>query len=113
MQDHRYLIVSGDNGYKSYNEPGAMKLALIEKRIPEANIVVDFTGFRNLDSVVRACEILVQSNFLAKSPPFHNERAVYISQQYGVKLTGFNTPDVGDYGGWKTKFREKPARVRR
>jgi|GEM_PF-1451122 SanA protein len=90
-----------------------MELALIEKRIPEANIVVDFTGFRNLDSVVRACETFDQSNFLVKSPPFHNERAVYISQQYGVKLTGFNTPDVGDYGGWKTKFREKPARVRR
>ena len=108
----RYLIVSGDNGHKNYNEPEAMKLALIEKGISEANIVEDFAGFRTLDSVVRAREIFGQSDLLVISQPFHNERAVYIGQQYGMKLTGFNAPDVGAYGGWKTKFREKLARVK-
>jgi vancomycin permeability regulator SanA len=27
-----------------------------------------------------------------------------------MKPTGVNTSDVVAYGGWKTKFREKPAR---
>ena len=70
----------------------------------------DFAGFRTLDSVVRAREIFDQSDFLVISQPFHNERAVYIGQQYGMKPTGVNTSDVVAYGGWKTKFREKPAR---
>ena len=87
-----------------------MKLALIKKGIPEANIVGDLPGFRTIESVVRAREIFDQSDFLVISQPFHNERAVYIGQQYGMKPTGVNTSDVVAYGGWKTKFREKPAR---
>jgi vancomycin permeability regulator SanA len=29
-----------------------------------------------------------------------------------MKPTGFNTPAVGAYGGWKAKSREKQARVK-
>jgi SanA protein len=44
-----------------------MKLALIKKGIPEANIVGDLPGFRTIESVVRAREIFDQSNFLVIS----------------------------------------------
>ena len=108
----QYLIVSGDNSRKTYNEPEAMKLALIVKGIPEEYIIEDFAGFRTLDSVVRAREIFGQSDLLVISQPFHNERAIYIGQQHGMELTGFNAPDVGAYGGWKTRVREKLARVK-
>ena len=106
------IVVTSSSVETTYSEPEAMKTALIEKGIPEASVVGDFAEFLTLDSVVRAREIFDQSDYLLISQPFHNERAVCVGQQYGMKPTGFNTPDVEAYGGWKTKFREKPARVK-
>lgn len=49
-----YLIVSGDNHRKSYDEPTDMKCALLRAGVPENRIFCDYAGFRTLDSVVRA-----------------------------------------------------------
>ena len=47
-----YILVSGDNAQNSYNEPRVMRLDLIEAGIPKEKIVLDFAGFRTLDSVL-------------------------------------------------------------
>ena len=49
----KFLIVSGDNSIKEYNETRDMKKALLERGIPEDRIIEDFAGFRTLDSVDR------------------------------------------------------------
>tara|TARA_R110000850_G_scaffold167796_5_gene292846 strand:- start:1848 stop:2516 length:669 start_codon:yes stop_codon:yes gene_type:complete len=108
----RYLIVSGDNGSFSYNEPRLMKRALVKAGIPESRIVCDFAGFRTLDSVVRASKVFGQRELLVISQQFHNERAIYIAQHFGIKLTGLNAPDVWQHAGWRTRTREKFARVK-
>ena len=67
----KYIIISGDNSKQSYNEPEAMKQALIQLSIPEDIIYLDYAGFRTLDSVVRAKEIFGQNSITVISQRFH------------------------------------------
>ncbi|WP_338793405.1 ElyC/SanA/YdcF family protein [Bernardetia sp. MNP-M8] len=108
----KYIIVSGDNSTKEYNEPEDMKNALIAKGIPEDRIFMDFAGFRTLDSVVRAREIFGQSSFTVISQKFHNQRAIYLAHLEGMEVIGFNAKDVSIKYGIKTQIREKLARVK-
>lgn len=57
----KWLLVSGDNGKKEYDEPSAMQQALIAKGVPEAAIFCDYAGFSTLDSVVRARKVFGES----------------------------------------------------
>ena len=57
----KYIIVSGDNSTKDYNEPEDMLLTLMKYGIPQDRIFLDHAGFRTLDSVVRAKEIFGQT----------------------------------------------------
>ena len=68
-------MVSGDNSKKDYDEPSAMKEALIERGVPASRIVLDYAGFRTLDSVVRSKEVFGQNNIVIISQRFHVERA--------------------------------------
>ena len=73
------ILVSGDNRHKDYNEPEAMRRALVEKGVPEEIIFLDYAGFRTYDSVVRAKEVFCQTGFIVVSQKFHTERAVFIA----------------------------------
>lgn len=105
------FIVSGDNRTKYYNEPEAMRLALVERGVPADRIVEDFAGLRTLDSVVRAKEIFGATDVIFVSQRFQNERAIYIARANGIDAVGFNARDVVGSGGYRTKLREVGARV--
>ena len=107
-----YIIVSGDNSVKGYNEPEDMKLELIARGIPEEKIYEDFAGFRTLDSIIRAKEIFGQEGFIIISQKFHNERAVFLARHYGINAYGYNATDVARYSGLKIQIRERFARVK-
>ncbi|AFM04059.1 uncharacterized membrane protein [Bernardetia litoralis DSM 6794] len=108
----KYILVSGDNSRKGYNEPEDMKNALIARGIPASRIFMDFAGFRTLDSVVRAKEVFGQNSFTVISQKFHNERAVYLASLEGMEVIAFNAKDVNKKYGIKTQIREKLARVK-
>jgi SanA protein len=108
----QYIIVSGDNHTHEYNEPEDMKQALLAGGVPESAIIMDFAGFRTLDSVVRCKEIFGQDKVTIISQPFHNYRAIYIAQHFGIEAIGFNAKDVPQQMGIKTKLREVFARVK-
>jgi SanA protein len=107
-----YLIVSGDNGRESYNEPDRMRDALVARGVPEGRIIRDFAGFRTLDSIIRATDVFQQKRILVISQRFHNERAIFIARSRGIEARGLNVEDVSRFRGWKTKTREKLARVK-
>lgn len=107
-----YLLVSGDNGSRYYDEPTAIKKALMEKGIPEDRIYLDYAGFRTLDSVVRAKEIFGQCSFTVISQQFHNERAIFLARFKGIEAIGFNARDVKGRNGLKVKIREVLARAK-
>lgn len=107
------FVVSGDNSRNTYNEPKDMRDALVEQGIPDSIIYLDYAGFRTLDSVVRMNEIFGQDSFIIVSQQFHNERAVFLAQYYGLNAYGYNAKDVGlGRFSYKTKIREKFARVK-
>ena len=106
-----YILVSGDNGSESYDEPTTFKEDLVAAGIPENRIFLDYAGFRTLDSVIRSKEIFQLESFTVISQKFHNERAITIAHAKGIKAIGFNAKDVGGRSGMKVKVREMLARV--
>lgn len=107
-----YIIVSGDNSRKDYNEPEDMKNELITRGIPSDKIYEDFAGFRTLDSIIRAKEIFGQNGFIIISQTFHNERAVYIARQKGIDAYGYNAKGVKHNSDIKTRIREYFAKTK-
>ena len=107
-----FIIVSGDNHKAGYDEPTAMKNALMRQGVPEDKIYCDYAGFRTLDSVVRAREIFGQTNITVVSQEFHNQRAIYIAQHKGIDAIGFNAEGVGRRYSFRTLAREQFARVK-
>lgn len=105
------ILVSGDNRLASYNEPMAMRKALLERNVPDSLIFLDYAGFRTLDSVVRACEVFGQTSYIVVSQRFHNERAVYLAKRHGIAAMGYNAADVHAPGAFRVRAREVLARV--
>ncbi len=108
----RYIIASGDNRQKNYNEPESMKKFLLEKGIPASAIYLDYAGFRTLDSVVRCKRIFEQQSFTVISQKFHNERAVYIARHFEIDAIGFNAQGVDPPASLSTRTREIFARAK-
>ncbi len=106
------LVISGDNSKKDYNEPLDMKNELVANGIPDSVIYLDFAGFRTFDSAIRMYKIFGQSKFTIISQDFHNRRAIYIANHKQMQTIGYNATDVDAYNGFKTKLREKFARVK-
>lgn len=107
-----YILVSGDNGSAYYDEPTMFKDDLLKRGIPENRIVLDFAGFRTLDSVVRAKEVFGQNAFTIISQKFHNERAIYLANNFQIDAIAFNAKDVDNLYGLRTRGREYLARVK-
>ncbi len=105
------ILISGDNGWHGYNEPQDFMDTFREMGIPDSCMVCDFAGFRTHDSVIRCKEIFGQQSVTIISQPFHNKRALFIAQKYGLQAIAFNASDVGFRNGLYTFFREKAARV--
>lgn len=101
-----YLIVSGDNRTKYYNEPEYMRRALTELGVPSDIIFTDHAGLRTLDSVLRAREVFGQTNITIISQRFHNQRAVFIAKQNGMDAIAYNATDVPQSQNDKTRIRE-------
>ncbi len=108
----KYVIISGDNGHKEYNEPEMMQADLMEAGIDSSNIFLDYAGFRTFDSMVRLKEIFGQESVTVISQQFHNERAIYTASKLGIKAIAFNAKDVSTTEGLRTQIREKFARVK-
>ena len=108
----QYLLISGDNGRKDYNEPNEFKKDLMKYKIPEDKIFLDYAGFRTLDSMVRAKEIFGLESFTIISQKFHNERALFLAKHYNINAIAFNAKDISGRYGFKTKVREYIARTK-
>jgi SanA protein len=108
----KFILVSGDNSKKIYDEPTAMKNALIMLGVPPDRIFLDHAGFRTLDSMERALKVFGQKNLVVVSQRFHNERAIYLGEHFGMTVYGYNAQDVALREDLKTKARERLARMK-
>ena len=107
-----HFILSGDNRTIFYNEPIAMKKALIKLGVPATAITLDYAGLRTLDSVVRAKEIFGQTKIIIITQPFHSYRALFISHYYDIDAVAM-VADEPDYDyAIKVRVREYFARTK-
>lgn len=107
-----FVLISGDNSRKTYDEPSTMKQDLIDAGIPEEKIFLDYAGFRTLDSVVRAKHIFGQKSITIISQEFHNKRALFIAKNNQIDAVAFNCQNVSSRYGFKVTVREYFARVK-
>lgn len=107
-----YILVSGDNRHRTYNEPREMRRDLLEANIPADRIVADTAGIRTLDSVIRSRLVFGQDSVTIISQAFHVERAIYIARHSGYAAVGYAAEDVSVSFGMKTYIREYLARVK-
>ncbi len=108
----KHIIASGDNRTIYHNEPVDMQKSLMAQGIPKEAITLDYAGFRTLDSIVRCKEIFSQDDIIIVSQAFHNKRAIFISDYYGIKAIGFNARDLSFSEGKKVVLREYFARFK-
>ena len=107
-----FIVISRDNSKEDYNEPLDKKNELMKPGVPEDKIFLVYAGFRTYDSVIRIDKIFGQQRLTLISREFHNRRAKYISKSLNLKAIGFKAKDVEVYNRFKTKVREKFARVK-
>jgi SanA protein len=107
-----YLLLSGDNQYREYNEPVAMRNELIKRGIPTEKLILDYAGLRTLDSVARAEMVWGLEDAIVVSQEFHNKRAIVIGNHFNIHLIGYNAQDVPLEIGIKTMIREFFARIK-
>ncbi|AWK13312.1 outer membrane permeability protein SanA [Candidatus Fukatsuia symbiotica] len=87
-----YLLLSGDNAQKNYNEPRTMRRDLIKAGVAPADIVLDYAGFRTLDSIVRTHKVFDTNDFIIITQRFHCERALFIALHMGIQAQCYATP---------------------
>jgi SanA protein len=107
----QYLLLSGDNRYFSYNEPREMRKELLRMGIPDSVIVMDFAGFRTLDSVVRGKKVFKLKRFMIVSQEFHARRAVFIARYHRIDAIAYVAKDPPSEDSWTVELREYFARV--
>lgn len=104
-----YLLLSGDNRTRQYNEPRNMYYDLRKLGINGEFMYLDFAGFRTLDSVIRAKSVFHADSITIVSQKFHCERALFIAKYYKIDAICYAAeyPD-GHYG---VRIREFFARL--
>ena len=106
-----YLLISGDNSRKDYNEPEMMRRDLVDLGIDSTLIYLDYAGFRTFDSMLRLKKVFKRTSVTVISQRFHNQRALYIASKEKIDAVAYSARDVSIRAGRKIQFREKLARV--
>ena len=82
------LLMSGDNRFIDYNEPGAMRRYALELGVPDEDIVLDYAGRRTYDTCYRAGYIFGVQEAILVTQHFHLDRALYICDSLGIDVVG-------------------------
>jgi SanA protein len=82
------ILMSGDNRFVDYNEPGAMHDYAVQLGVPEEDIVLDYAGRRTYDTCYRAKTIFGLQEAILITQDFHLPRALYTCGQLGMDVVG-------------------------
>jgi SanA protein len=90
------ILMSGDNRFVYYNEPGNMALYAVKKGVPRSDVVIDYAGRRTYDTCYRARAIFGVSDAILVTQGFHMPRALFTCNKLGVRAIGV-TSDQRQY----------------
>lgn len=89
-----FIIASGGDYTKTQkngcDEPQAILDSLVARGIPEERIILDYEGTRTLNSIVKAKKVYGLDSLTLISQKYHNERAIYLADKYGISAIGYN-----------------------
>lgn len=97
----KQIIASGgdySNRENGCNELTAMRDSLVAHGVPDSVITLDYQGLRTFNSIVKAKEIYNLDSLTVISQKYHNERAIWLAEHYGIHAVAYNapTPDIID-----------------
>lgn len=90
------ILLSGDNGTKSYNELTPMLNYMLKRNVKREDIFMDYAGFRTYDTISRAKYIYEVKDAVIVTQRFHLPRAVFIAQSLDLKVATMES-DLHEY----------------
>lgn len=99
------LLLSGDHGRASYDEPAAMRAWLLERGVPDDVMVLDHAGFDTYSSMVRARDVFGARNVVVVTQRFHLPRATYLARAVGLEAIGVEASE--------RRYHQNPVHVAR
>lgn len=105
------LLFSGDHSDVYYDEVNAMKNYAMKYNIRDADIFLDHSGLRTLDSVVRTKKIFGVADVIIVTQGFHLSRALWIADAFSLSAYGFNADTSERPLHWQNYLREFAART--
>lgn len=89
-----FIIASGGDYTQTQkngcNDPQAILDSLVARGVPADRIILDYEGTRTLNSIAKAGQIYNLESMTLISQKYHNERAIYLADKYGIKAIGYN-----------------------
>lgn len=85
------ILMSGDNRFVDYNEPGAMFNFAVELGVPAEDIVLDYAGRRTYDTCYRARWIFNLKEAVLVTQTYHLSRALYTCNLLGLPSIGYSS----------------------
>lgn len=82
------LLLSGDNRFIEYNEPGAMRNYAVQLGVPESHLVLDYAGRSTYDTCYRARQIFGVEDAILVTQQFHLPRSLYTCSALGIDAVG-------------------------
>ena len=82
------ILMSGDNRFEYYNEPGSMRQYALSLGVPDSAIALDFAGRRTYDTCYRAKAIFGIHDAILVTQKFHMPRALFLCNSLGVNAYG-------------------------
>lgn len=82
------LLMSGDNRFDNYDEPGAMMAYAVAQGVPTADIQPDYAGRRTYDTCYRAKNVFQVTSAVLVTQAFHLPRALFTCNSLGLTATG-------------------------
>ena len=108
----RKLLVSGDNRFADYDEPGRMYDYAVAHGVPAADVVRDYAGRRTYDTCYRAQAIFGVERALLVTQRFHLPRAIFTCRNLGVDGIGFSADRRPYWSNNYYRFRDAFATLR-
>jgi SanA protein len=107
------VLVSGDHLQWGYDEPDAMRRALLRAGVPARAIFTDHAGVDTRATMVRARRVFAVQDAVVVTQGFHMARALYLARAAGIRAQGV-TSDLHPYGAQlrRSRIREVLARTK-
>lgn len=107
------ILVSGNANDHGFDEPAAMKVALMKLGVPERAIVTDSASLRTLDSMVRSKALGGLTNVTIITEAYHLNRALFLARHLRLEANGFCfSPPAAPKPMLRARVREVGARVK-